>query len=73
MQSTPEVVVSDYLKDHGVKQKFVAQVLGVKDYTVSDMFCNRRDMKVNELVKICVATRTTPNEILAPLFEKKEE
>lgn len=70
MRQSSEVIVRDYLKEHGFKQKYIAQVLGVKEYTVSDIFCNRRPLKTNELVKICLATKTSPNEILAPLFDK---
>lgn len=66
----PEDIVKDYLKTHGYKQRFIAEAIGVKDYTMSDTFNNRRDMKLTELVGICIATKTSPNEILAPLFEK---
>lgn len=69
-QKAAEDVVKDYLKSHGFKQRFVAEAIGVKDYTISDIFCHRRELKANELVGICIATKTSPNEILAPLFEK---
>lgn len=69
MQKSAEEVVCDYLKGHGYKQKYIAKVLGVRDYTVSDIFCKRRPLKANELVAICLATKTSPNEMLAPLFD----
>lgn len=69
MQKSAEEIVSGYLKTHGYKQKYIAQVLGVREYTVSDIFCGRRPLKTNELVEICLATKTSPNEMLAPLFD----
>lgn len=69
-QRKAEDVVKDYLKAHGFKQRYIAESIGVKDYTMSDIFNHRREMKLNELVGICIATKSSPDEILAPLFEK---
>lgn len=66
-----QTALREYVKNNGIKQSFIAQRTGLKEYSVSDIFCNRREMKADEFVLICLAINKNPNDFVGSL--KKEE
>lgn len=72
MQNAMQTRLREQVKAKGITQRHVAQETGIKEYRVSDLFCNRREMKADEFVAICIAIGTSPNKI-AGIDDKKEE
>ena len=66
MQNAVQTRLRDHVKAKGIKQRFIAQATGLKEYRVSDIFCMRREMKADEFVAICIAIGADPNEFADP-------
>lgn len=71
MKSVVQTNLRDYVKSNGIKQSFIAERTGLKEYTVSDIFTLRREMKADEFVMMCIAIGKNPNDFIGSL--KKEE
>ena len=55
----------DYVKTHGIKQRFIAAATGLPEYTISDIFCDRKEMKADEFMLICGAIGKNPNDFIS--------
>ena len=71
MKSVVQTNLRNYVKSNGIKQSFIAERTGLKEYTVSDIFTCRREMKADEFVMMCRAIGNNPNDFVEGL--KKEE
>ena len=64
-------LLRDYIKNNGIKQRFIANAIGVKEYTISDIFSFRKEMRADEFLAICIALNKNPNDFVEEF--KKEE
>lgn len=64
MKNAVQSRLRDYVKANGIKQRYISQATGLKEYLVSDIFCMRREMKADEFVLICIAINKSPNEFV---------
>jgi transcriptional regulator with XRE-family HTH domain len=71
MKNAVQTSLRDYVKSKGIKQRYISQATGLSEYCVSDIFCNRREMKADEFALICIAIEKSPDEFIGQL--KKEE
>ncbi len=71
MKNAIQTDLKKYVKSSGIKQKYIADKTGLKEYCISDIFCNRREMKADEFGLICLAINKNPNDFMCSL--KKEE
>ena len=60
--------IKKYLIEHGIKQTFLAQKLGIPDPTLSDMLAGQRKIYADEYYKICNALGVS----LTYFFEEAE-
>lgn len=58
-----------FVKKNGIKQRYIAQSTGLKEYHVSDLFTNRTEMGADEFVAICIALGKSPDFFA---FEQEE-
>lgn len=49
---------------NGMTQTKLAELLNIKQQAVSNWVTGRNEPTVKQLVKICIALNTTPNELL---------
>lgn len=47
--------IAGYMRDHGIKQKYVCQKTGLSKYIISCAFHGKRKLSVEEYKKICEA------------------
>lgn len=71
MKNIVQTDLKNYVKSNGIKQSYIAERTGLKEYTVSDIFTNRRELKADEFGLICIAIGKNPNDFVEGL--KKEE
>ncbi len=71
MKYAVQTSLKNYIKSNGIKQRFIAETTGLKEYCISDIFCMRREMRADEFVLICMAIGKSPNEFAGCI--KKEE
>lgn len=71
MKNAVQTCLRDYVKNNGIKQKFISERTGLKEYSVSDIFCMRRELRADEFALICIAIGKSPNEFIGNV--KKEE
>lgn len=60
--------IKKYLIDHGIKQTFLAEKLGIADPVVSDMLSGQRKISAVEYYQICQALKVP----LEYFFEEDE-
>lgn len=53
-----------YVKDMGIKQRFIAQKTGLSESAVSNIFNGNRKMSADEFMKVCQAIGKTPNDFM---------
>ena len=61
MQDTMAKRLGAYVKKNGIKQRYLAQATGQKEYHISDVFCGRTEMKADEFVGYCIALGKSPD------------
>ena len=61
LKSTVQTRVRDYIKAHGIKQKFIADAIGLDQKTTSAIFTGRRELRADELMDICLAINVSPD------------
>ncbi len=71
MKNAVQTCLRDYVKNNGIKQSFLAERTGLKEYSVSDIFCMRRELKADEFMLMCLAINKSPNDFIGCL--QKEE
>ena len=64
MQNAVQSSLREYVKANGIKQRFIAQATGLKEYHISDIFCGRCKMSADEFVLICIALNKSPNDFV---------
>lgn len=64
MRTAVQTALRDYVKANGIKQRFISEATGIKEYSISDIFCNRREMRADEFIKICCAIKKDPNDFM---------
>lgn len=64
MKKAVQTALRDYVKSHGIKQRYIANETGMPEYMISDIFCMRRDMKADEFILICKAIDKSPNDFI---------
>ncbi len=47
--------IAKYIRDHGIKQKYICQKTGLTKYIISCAFRGKRKLSVEEYQKICEA------------------
>lgn len=47
--------IKAYIVDHGIKQTFLAQKIGLTDYAFSDVLSGQRKLNAIEYYKLCQA------------------
>lgn len=52
------------IKNAGMKHLAVAEKAGLTGQQLTDIIAKRRRLEANELINICQAIRTTPNDLL---------
>ncbi len=50
---TPEEKVKEYLIEHGISQRYFANLIGISPSNLTAMFQGKRRMKAYELIKFC--------------------
>ena len=63
--------VSKAIADSGLKQKFVAEKIGMSEPTLSALLAGKRKIDVDEFFKICTVLKMRP-EVLYNYEEQKE-
>lgn len=71
MKTAVQRQLRDYVKSTGIKQRFIANAIGAKEYTISDIFSERKEMRADEFLAICIALNKNPNDFVEGF--KKEE
>ena len=61
LKSVVQTKVRDYIKSHGIKQKFIADAIGLDQKTTSAIFTGRRELRADELMDICIAINVSPD------------
>lgn len=56
--------IRKYLEEHGIKQQYLADKLGVKKELISAMLCGRRKITAEELGMIAGVLKVNPNIFL---------
>lgn len=69
MQNAVQSRLKNYVKSNGIKQRYIAQATGIKEYLISDIFCMRRDMRADEFMAICIAIGKSPNDFSEDSFK----
>lgn len=59
-----QLKIAEYLKNNGIKKKFVAEKAGIKDYRFSNILHNQTEMRVDEFERICRVLKVTPEEFI---------
>ncbi|MBO7732650.1 MAG: helix-turn-helix transcriptional regulator [Methanobrevibacter sp.] len=54
--------IAEYLKEKGIKKKFVADKAGIKNYRLSHILHNQSEMRADEFERICKALEVTPEK-----------
>lgn len=62
MKNIVQSALREYVKSHGIKQRYIAEATGMPEYMISDIFCMRREMKADEFMNICAAINKSPND-----------
>ena len=60
----PHERISEYLQEQGIKQRFVAEKIGVADAVVSQMLNGNRKISADEYELICIALEKEPNDFM---------
>lgn len=55
--------LKDYLREHGIKQSWLARNIGIRDDRLSRMLSGRAQISTDMLEKICKALGTNPAEL----------
>lgn len=56
--------VADYVRGHGIKQKFIVEQTGISKNKICQMMGGTRKMTVNEFAEICRALKKQPNDFI---------
>lgn len=56
-------LVKSYLKDHGVKQSYIAENLGITPTEVSYKLNGKLKLTADDLIKIAMILKTSPNSL----------
>lgn len=56
--------IARYLEEHGIKQRWLAEKLGMTDNQISAILNGKRKMSVDEFARICTAIGKTPNDFM---------
>lgn len=64
MKNVVQSSLREYIKSHGIKQRYIAEATGLPEYTISDIFCDRKEMKADEFMLICGAINKSPNDFI---------
>ena len=70
MRTAVQEAVRDFVKQNGIKQRYISEVTGIKEYSISDIFCLRREMRADEFLKICIAIRKSPDDFTITVDNK---
>lgn len=70
MRTAVQEAVRDFVKTNGIKQRYISEVTGIKEYSISDIFTLRREMRADEFLKICLAIRKSPNDFIVVVENK---
>ena len=65
--------IKKYLDDNGVKQKFLAQKVGVFDSTMSDILNDKRNITAKEYYFICKALGVSMEKFVEEDLAEQEE
>ena len=57
--------------DSGLKQKFIADAIGMSEPTLSAVLSGKRKIDVDEFFKLCRVLNKTPNELYS--YERVQE
>lgn len=63
---TPADRIRDYLRKNGIKQKFVAEKIGMNVRTLSSKLNKHVRLNVDDIEKICGVLNCSPNTFLKP-------
>lgn len=61
MENVMQSRLKSFVKANGIKQRYIAQATGLKEYHVSDLFTNRTQMGADEFVAISIAVGKSPD------------
>jgi transcriptional regulator with XRE-family HTH domain len=67
---TPEKWLSDKIKEKGIKQRFIAEKIGISEQAFSFSMTGRRNLQTEEFLAACDAIGEDPREYFSL---KKEE
>lgn len=56
--------IADYIRENGLKQKFVSDKTGIEPGKLSNILNGNRSLAADECEKICIALNVDPNTFL---------
>lgn len=56
--------IADYIRDNGLKQKFISDRTGIEPVKLSNILNGKRNLAADECEKICIALNVDPNTFL---------
>lgn len=69
---TPADRIRNYLRENGIKQKFIAEKIGMNMQTLSGKLNKHIRITADDIEKICGVLNCSPNTFLKPRKELKK-